>query len=68
MNAVLRKLENLVNPDDCQRECRTHAVSPAITDFGDCLTEERRGCPYAVAFGSGVLCFHPDWHKFQDKS
>ena len=45
-------------------QCRTRAVSPSITDFGDCLTPGPWTCGFAVSYGNGTLCFNPKWRDF----
>lgn len=51
MNEGIRKLPDM-------KICR--AKDKRIADFCDCLVEKPYGCVYALSFGSGFLCKHPN--------
>jgi hypothetical protein len=50
---------HLPDPEICRTMYFGHALG-----FTDCLVENPDGCEYAVRFGSGVSCFHPDRRSF----
>ncbi len=44
--------------------CRTRYLGETLP-FSVCLVENPK-CEYAiVSFGSGFLCYHPDWRRFE---
>jgi hypothetical protein len=45
-------------------KCRTRYLGQSL-DFSDCLVENPDRCEYALRFGSGVLCRHPDRRSFE---
>jgi hypothetical protein len=45
-------------------KCRTRYLGQSL-DFSDCLVETPDGCKYALRFGSGVLCRHPNRRSFE---
>ena len=45
-------------------KCRTRYVG-LFLNFSDCLAENPEGCEFAVRFGLGVLCYHPDRRRFE---
>ena len=44
--------------------CRTRYLGTAF-GFSDCLMEDANVCAYALRFGDGHLCRHPDRRKFE---
>ena len=44
--------------------CRTAYLGQSL-DFSDCLVENPEACKYALRFGSGILCRHPDQRSFE---
>ena len=44
--------------------CRTRYLGETL-DFSDCLVENPEACEYALRFGSGILCRHPDRRSFE---
>lgn len=50
-------------PDPAVCKCR-HVYGKLY----ECLTADARRCPYAMAFGHGFYCKHPDCRKFGNNS
>ena len=50
----------LPDPERCLTRHLGH--SP---DFSDCLVHNPYACEYAVRFGSGVFCSHPERRSFE---
>ena len=46
--------------------CR--AKRTGFDDYYDCLMEKPASCPYALRFGSGFFCRHPDRHDFVNRT
>lgn len=39
--------------------CRTRNIG--LARYADCLVEDPSTCPYAIVFGFGHVCQHPQW-------
>lgn len=44
--------------------CKTRHVH---SDLCECLAEDAHCCPYAMAFGYGFYCKHPERRKYERK-
>jgi len=49
---------SLPNPEVCQTRCMSEGIS-------DCLVKDPWTCPYALRFGEGFFCQHPDAPRFE---
>jgi hypothetical protein len=52
----------LPNPE----RCRTRFLGEALV-YSDCLLINHDGCKYALRYGLGVFCRHPDRRNFERK-
>ena len=59
-NDTVRNQRRVPDPE----KCRTRYLWPPL-DFSECLVKNPDGCEYAVHFGSGVICRHPDRRSFE---
>jgi hypothetical protein len=44
--------------------CRTRYLGQSL-DLSDCLVENTEDCKYALRFGLGIVCRHPDRRGFE---
>jgi len=48
------------------RTCRARGIG--LRDYAECLVDDSQGCQYALRFGLGFLCKHPDWEDIARNS
>jgi hypothetical protein len=46
---------------------RCRVTNIGIDTYAECLCSGPNECPYALPFGYGFLCQHPDFNKFLPK-
>lgn len=51
---------SLPDPEACRTRYRGQSL-----DLSKCLVENPAGCEFALRFGSGVSCYHPDRRRFE---
>lgn len=58
----------VISPQTLCSTVACRAKSAGFGDYVDCLTEHGHSCHYALSFGGGYLCRHPDCQRIAENT